>query len=103
MFSNIQTYSSSKLGVHHDLTLYKFECTTFKTMTNLSKNSIKFKIIEKRLKTINLKKKKLHKSQDLTFMNHPEWILHEDPFLIGLLHQSKSLYRPHSHVLSSPH
>ena len=33
MFSNIQTYSSSKLGVHHDLTLYKFECTPFNTMT----------------------------------------------------------------------
>ena len=32
MFSNIQTYSISKLGVHHDITLNKFECTPFKIM-----------------------------------------------------------------------
>ena len=40
MFSNIQTYSSSKLGLHHDLTLNKFECTPLKTTTNLSRGSI---------------------------------------------------------------
>jgi hypothetical protein len=32
MFSDIQTYSISKLGVHHDLTLNKFECTPFKNI-----------------------------------------------------------------------
>ena len=32
LFSNDQTYSISKLGVHHDLTLNRFECTLFKNM-----------------------------------------------------------------------
>jgi hypothetical protein len=32
LFSNIQTYSISKLGFHHDLTINKFECTPFKNM-----------------------------------------------------------------------
>jgi hypothetical protein len=40
LVSNIQTYSSSKLGMHRDTTLNKFECTSFNTMTNLSSSSI---------------------------------------------------------------
>jgi hypothetical protein len=47
----------------------------------------------------------MHKSQERTFMNHPEWTHPEwtHTFLIGFLHQSQSLSRAHSHVLSSPH
>jgi hypothetical protein len=44
--SQIFKCSSSKLGLHHDLTLNKFECTPFKAMINLYRGSIYFKIID---------------------------------------------------------
>jgi hypothetical protein len=44
--SQIFKCSSSKLGLHHDLTLNKFECTPFKTTINLSRGSIYFKTID---------------------------------------------------------
>ena len=44
--SQIFKYSSSKLGLHHDITLNRFECTPFKTTINLSRGYIYFNIID---------------------------------------------------------
>jgi hypothetical protein len=44
--SQIFKCSSSKLALHHDITLNKFEGRTFKTMINISRGSIYFKIID---------------------------------------------------------
>ena len=44
--SQIIKCSSSKLGLHHDLNLNKFECKSIKTTIRLHKSSIYFKIID---------------------------------------------------------
>jgi len=46
VYSQIFKCSSSKLGLHYELILNRFECTPFKTMINLSRGPIYFKIID---------------------------------------------------------